>query len=259
MNFFFRRCLMVLTAGALVLFACLPRMAQEDLTSRPFQQWSKADVSRLLNDSAWAKTQEVRVRPRRQVRSVAGQVESTSTADRQAALGGAEDAKDYRFTIRLRSALPVRQAIVRLVQLDARYDQMTEAEKRTVDAQTRTLLECPECQDNYIVSVGFGSTNSPGSDLIYDWFRGQTIESLKGYIYLANDRGMRRDLSGFIAPKVPGDEAFFFFPRRDQQGRPLIADNDRKLLFRMSDANANSVTNFTLDVSRMNVHGKLEF
>ena len=205
----------------------------------------------------------MRVLPRRQLRSVAGQVNvdasSTTTADRQAALGGAEDARDYRFTIRLRSALPIRQAVVRLVQLEAKYDQMQAAQKKSLDAQTRELLECRDCRDNYIISVGFGSTNSQGIDLIYDWFKGQTKESLRGYIYLANNRGGRRELSRFLPPKVPGDEAFFFFARLDKDGKPLITKNDKRLLFRMSDANAGSVTNFSLDVSRMIIDGRVEF
>ena len=85
-----------LTAAFMTLLACPPQAAQGDFLSEPFSAWTKAEVTRLLNDSPWAKTQEVKVRPRRQVRSVAGQVESTSTADRQAALGGAEDARDRR-------------------------------------------------------------------------------------------------------------------------------------------------------------------
>jgi hypothetical protein len=248
-----------LAAVGLTLSASCVVAAQSGLPGKPFQQWSKAEVTRLLNDSAWARTQEVRVRSRRQVRSVAGQTESLSTPDRHAALGGAEEAKDFKFTIRLRSALPIRQAIVRLVQLDKKYDQMSAADKKALDKQTGELLECVECRDNYIVSVGFGSTNSAGVDLIYDWFRGQTIESLKGYIYLANDHGERRDLSGFIPPRVQGDEAFFFFKRRGRQGEVLINETAKQLLFRMSDLNANAVTNFTLDVRKMNYQGKIEF
>jgi hypothetical protein len=258
MGWLCRQSFLSLMGGTLVLLAVLPQKAQEDFLNRPFQQWTKAEVTRLLNDSAWARTQEVRVRPRRQMRSVAGQTESESV-DRHAALGGAAEARDYKFTIRLRSALPIRQAIARLVQLEAKYDELSAAEKKNVDAQTSKLLECPECRDDYVISVGFGSTNSQGADLIYEWFRGQTIESLKRYIYLANDRGERRELSGFVSPKVPGDEAFFFFARRDRQGHPLISENDKKVIFRMSEQNTNSATNFTLDVRRMNVAGRIEF
>jgi hypothetical protein len=245
---------------------CVPRLvlAQDSWRERPFSEWTKRDVTKLLNDSPWARTQTVRIATRKQMRSVAGQVSATPGSgpvptDSQAALGGADAAVDYSFTIRLRSSLPIRQAIVRLVQLDAKYDSMKPGQKKLLDEQTRELLECRECVDNYIISVGFGSTNSSGVDPIYDWFRGQSVESLKGYIYIQNDQGKQRELTGFIPPRVVGDEAFFLFTRNDMDGKPLLTPKNKNLLFRMSDANAGSVTNFRLDVSRMVVDGKLEF
>ncbi len=121
------------------------------------------------------------------------------------------------------------------------------------------LLECRECRHNYIVSVGFGSLNSENVDLVYDWFRGQTVASLKGYISLANELGQRRNLINFIPPKVPGDEAFFFFARLDEDGNPLVTSRNKKLLFRMSDKNASSITNFNMDITKMILDDKLEF
>ncbi len=237
-------------------------MAQQDVLKKPFRQWTEAEVTKILNDSPWAKTQAIRVLRRKQMRSVAGQVSEVPTAsspDGHVALGGAEDAVDYRFTLRLRSARPVREAIVRLVQLESKYDQLPPEQRKSIDEQTKQLLECNECRDNYIVSVGFGSLNSQNVDLVYDWFKGQTVASLKGYIYLANELGERRDLFNFIAPKVPGDEVFFFFARLDENGKALITSRSKKLLFRMSDKNAGSVTNFNLDVAKMILDDEPEF
>ena len=237
-------------------------MVQAEGQARPYQAWSKQQVTKLLNDSPWARTQVIRVAARKQLRSVAGQVSATPSSagdDGHAALGGAEEAINYSFTLRLRSALPIRQAIVRLVQIESNYDGMQPGQKRALNAQTKELLECKECVDNYVISVGFGSTNSQGVDLIYDWFRGQSVESLKGYIYIQNDRGERRELASFIPPRVAGDEAFFFFARLGKDGKPLITANNKRLLFRMSDAHANSITNFSLDVSRMVVDGSVAF
>jgi hypothetical protein len=246
--------------AVLALMFCLSGLAaaQENAPNGSYRQWTKADVIKLLSDSAWAKTQTQRVMRRGQVRSIAGQNEA-ATGDRTGQLSSAEDAYDYSFTMRLRSALPVRQAIVRLVQLDSNYDRMESAERKAFDAQTRDLLECKECADYYVVSVGFASSNNSVTDLIYDWFKGQTLPGIKGYIYLANTRGGRRDVARFIPPKSPGDEVFFLFPRLDEKGQPLLTPEDKKLLFRMSDAKANSVTNFTLDVSKLLVGGKVEF
>ncbi|HEX8495469.1 MAG TPA: hypothetical protein VF658_21840 [Pyrinomonadaceae bacterium] len=252
----------LLMAGAFGLASVAA--AQEKEADSDYRQWTKADVIKLLSDSPWAKTQTQRVMRRGQVRSIAGQAESDGSQggpamSRTGQLSSVEDAYDYTFTMRLRSAQPVRQAIVRLVQLDSNYDAMTKTERKAFDAQTRELLECKECADYYVVSVGFASSNNSVTDLIYQWFNGQTLPGIKGYVYLANERGGRRDLARFIPPKAPGEEVFFLFPRLDEKGQPLFTPEDKKLLFRMSDVKANSATNFSLDISRLIVNGKVEF
>ena len=253
---------LLITAGlcAATLFGCAGRaQAQEkEAESNAYRQWTKADVIKMLSDSPWARTQTQRVQRRGQVRSIAGQNED-ATGNRKGELTSAEDAYDYTFTMRLRSALPVRQAIVRLVQLESNYDRMAKAERAAFDAQTRELLECKECADYYVVSVGFASSNNSASDLIYQWFNGQTLPGIKGYVYLANEHGGRRDLARFIPPRSPGEEVFFLFPRLDERGQPLFTPADKKLIFRMSDLKANSVTNFSLDVARLTINGKVEF
>jgi hypothetical protein len=248
-----------LAAVALTLAFGLLSLAagQEKTAADAYRQWTKTDVIKLLSDSPWARTQTQRVRRRGQVRSIAGQNEDV-LGERRGELTSAEDAYEYSFTMRMRSALPVRQAIVRLVQLDNNYDRMAPAERKALDAQTKELLDCKECADYYVVSVGFASANNSVTDLIYQWFSGQTLPGIKGYVYLANERGGRRDLARFIPPKSPGEEVFFLFPRLDEKGQPLFTPEDKKLIFRMSDIKANSVTNFSLDISKMVAGGKVE-
>lgn len=254
---------------ACLSMAALPGLAgfvtaQEKAADSSYLKWTKEDVIKLLSDSPWAKTQTQRVMRRGQVRSIAGQTESDGSQGspamgRTGQLTSAEDAYDYTFTMRLRSASTVRQAIVRLVQLDSNYDGMQKAERKAFDAQTKELLECKECADYYVVSVGFASSNNSVTDLIYQWFHGQTLPGIKGYVYLANERGGRRDIARFIPPKSPGEEVFFLFPRLDEKGQPLFTPEDKKLIFRMSDIKANSVTNFSLDISKLIVNGQVEF
>jgi hypothetical protein len=233
--------------------------AQEKGSAKPFGQWSKEDVNKILTDSLWAKTQTLRIQRRGQVRSIAGQTESVDM-ERTGALGSADAPLDYKFTLRLHSALPLRQALVRKEQLKWNYDKRSAAEQKAFDAQAKQLLlDCAICADNYVVSVGFSSNNSSGNDLVYQWFGASTVPSLKGYIYLANERGERRDLIDFIPPKSPGDDVFFIFPRLDDKGQPLFTATDKKLLFRMSDNNARSITNFSLDISKLIIDGKVGF
>src|SRR5436190_2531374 len=101
--------------------------AQDEWLNKPFEQWSKADVQKLLNDSPWARTQEARLDFGSEVRRIAG-APTTSSGHQSTELGGANIAVDYRVTLRLRSALPIRQALVRLKQIEAKYDQMNAKE-----------------------------------------------------------------------------------------------------------------------------------
>lgn len=233
--------------------------AQQGMPEKPFQQWSKDEVNKILTDSLWAKTQATRIQRRGQVRSIAGQTESESLS-RKGELTSAEDPLDYRFTLRLYSALPLRQALMRQEQLKWNYDKRSAAEQKAFDAQAKQLLlDCPVCADHYVLSVGFSSTNSTGNDLIYKWFGSATLPSIKDYIYLANERGERRNLIDFIPPKASGDDVFFVFPRLNEKGQPLFTPADKKLLFRMSDNSANAVTNFSFDISKLIADGKVGF
>ena len=248
-----------LLLNAIVTLGGTAPVTAQKASDKPIQQWSKDEVNQLLTESAWAKTQAIRVQRRSQPRSIAGEMPRDVLAPKDE-LRGAADPLDYRFTLRLHSALPIRQALVRREQLKWNYDRKGVEERKAFDRQAKQLLlDCPICANYYVLSVGFSSKNSSGNDMIYKWFSATTLPSIKGYVYIANDRSERRDLVDFIPPKVSGDDVYFIFPRLDEKGQPLFIPTDKKLIFRMSDNNANSITNFTLDISRMVVSGRLEF
>lgn len=257
------RCRLAVTALVttilLRLIAAGSVTAQDVVSTKPFQEWSKDEVNKILTDSLWAKTQATRIQGRSQGRSIAGQG-ARGVLARKDDLGGAEAPLDYRFTLRLHSALTVRQALARREQLKWNYDQRSEAERKVFDRQVReVLLDCAVCVDHFVLSVGFNSENSSGNDVIYQWFGAATLPAIKGYIYIANERGERRELVAFIPPKAAGDDVFFIFPRLDEKGQPLLTATDKKLLFRMSDNNAKSITNFNFDISKLMVDGKVGF
>ena len=165
---------------------------------------------------------------------------------------------DFIFTLRLRSALPVRQALVRLKQLEA-DSKRSQKDAETFDAQIKGLLECPACAANYVVTLSSKSRNRPGADAVYATFKGGRLSDLQRFVFLANDRGERRDLVHFVAPRTPGDDAIFFFPRLDAKGAPLLTTESKQLLINLSDKQVNSVSNFRIDVSQLVMNGKVEF
>jgi len=146
---------------------------------------------------------------------------------------------DFIFTVRLRSALPVRQALARLKQLDSDSHKLNNKDAASFDTVIKGLLECPACADNYVVTLSSKSANQPGADAVYTAFKGGQLSDIQRYIFIANDRGERRQLIHFVAP--------------------LLTPESKELLINLSDKQVNSVSNFKIDVSKLVVNGKVEF
>jgi len=235
--------------------------AQEQLPSKPYTQWSRGEAERILNDSAWAAKQELRIKFDKERQSAAGSYSGVSAASAaQAATEVSSQVPvDFVFTLRLRSALPVRQALVRLRTLETDVEKMNQQQLAQFDKQTQGLLECPACTQNYVVTLSSKSRNNPGADAVFSVFKGGRLADLQRYVFIANERGERRPLIHFVPPKVPGDEATFFFPRLDDKGAPLLTADNKELLVNLSDNQPSSISNFKLDVSKLVLNGKVEF
>jgi hypothetical protein len=245
----------------IVAGACWLVYAQNDLPKKPFSEWSKKETEKILSDSPWATQREVRIKFDKETQKAAGSYSGVSGAAAAQAETevSSQPPVDFVFTVRLRSALPVRQAMVRLKNLETNIEKMSGEQRAAFEKQTKGLLECPACAANYVVTLSSKSKNSPGADAVYATFKGGRLTDLQRYIYIANERGDRRSLVFFVPPKAPGEEAVFFFPRADEKGAPLLTPANKELLINLTDNQANSITNFKLDVSKLVMNGKVEF
>lgn len=239
--------------------------SQEGRPAKAFQEWSKMEAEQLLEGSPWAPTQEVRLRYGSQARRVAGGTvpsETTGglidTTSNTAEMGGAEAPVDFQFTLRLRSALIVRQALARLKQLEPNSD-TSEKGRAALETKLKGLLECPACQQNYVLTLSAKSKERPGSDPIFTAFKGGRLADLQRYVSIANGRGERRGLIHFVPPKAPGEEAVFYFPRFNEKGAPLITTTDTVLIANFTNNDVNMNTNFRIDVSKLIVKGQVDF
>lgn len=239
--------------------------SQEGRPSKPYQEWSKKEAQQVLDESPWAPKQEVRLRFATQARRVAGGsvpsiaeggiADTTSTT---AELGAAEAPVDFQFTLRLRSALVLRQAVARLKQLEPNSD-TSEKGRTALEARIKGLLECPACQQNYVLTLSAKSKERPGADPIFTAFKGGRLADLQRYIFIANGRGERRDLIHFVPPKTPGDEAVFYFPRFNEKGEVLLLPTDSELIANFTNNDVNMNINFRIDVSKLIVNGQVDF
>ena len=252
-------------SGLLVLSLVTLVISQTDWSRKPFVEWSTAEVKQVLNQSPWVKDQEVRIMQPAQSRPVAGAPaasaagEALGAENNTATVGGAEIPLDFIFTLRLRSALPVRQALVRQKMLEANYDRMNPKDRAAFEQTNKGLLDCPACAENYVVTLSSRSRNSPGADAVFTVFKGARLAELKRYVFIANEDGQRRELVHFVAPRLPGDEAIFFFPRFDYERRPLFTPDNRWLTINFTDNQVNINTNFKIDVTQLVVNGEVLF
>ena len=179
--------------------------AQEFWARKSYKTWTKEEIIKIISDSPWA-----------QVRETEADITTGGTR--------------ANVTIRLRSALPIRQALVRLKQLEAKYDKMDQRQQAEFDERLRGTLECPACKDNYVVTMSPPISNRNLTSGVYG-LKGARLELLHGKVYLLNEQGDRRPLVYFVAPKNDMDEAVFYFPRRDDQGNELLTEKNKSLSF----------------------------
>lgn len=223
--------LKLLSACTLITFSLVvPAFGQKVWEKKPYPEWSMSEVIRVLDDSPWAQTQ-----------FEGGQA-------------------DFRVTIRLRSALTIRQALIRQRQLQLNYERFPPAEKARFDADAKLFLDCADCARYYIVTLDSPSNHPSPLRALKDL----SPEDLKPNVSLVNDRGERRELVGFIPPKGEGEEALFLFRRFDEQGKPLLTGDSKRFSFKIEPRVFEGKTpaplkKFTFDVPKLIRDGKVEF
>lgn len=189
---------------ALVLAAAAAVHAQKDWEKVPYTEWTKSQVSALLSDSAWVKTIDF-------------QQEGVNTQQL-----GMLTAPPVKSKITLRSALPIRQALMRKRQLESKYDSMKDAERSAFDTKNKALLDCPACKAYYVVTVESRGLAMENKNYVAD---------RKDRVYLSNDTGDKRVLAEFAVLSQNESELVFYFPRANDKGEPLVTTTTKKLTF----------------------------
>ncbi|HVQ39311.1 MAG TPA: hypothetical protein VMS31_17360 [Pyrinomonadaceae bacterium] len=215
----------------LAFFLCsltLSVLAQKP--DKPFQKWSKDESIKLLGHSPWAQTYQSQEGIAAASRDQAGREQADFGRQRSTAPGTAGSARTSTpipVVVRLHSALPVRQALVRLRQLSANYDKMSENERGDFDKSTEGFLKCSICQSHYVVTLT-RFVDSSGQTIEEGVFQRMTLDQLKGNVWLLNDKGEKRELVQFNPPKGVTDMAVLYFARQDEKGKPFLTPESKK-------------------------------
>jgi hypothetical protein len=116
---------------------------QKAAQRKSFEQWKLREVMGILSDSPWAQTAF------------------------DSKVNYEQPGSTYVVGVRLYSALPVRQALVRRMQLTIPYDELSSEQRPNYSAEVEGLLMCPLCSTYYIVTLGSSRPNplQPGCTL----------------------------------------------------------------------------------------------
>lgn len=228
-------CFVLLAALVSQTFSGAVARAQQSWEKTPYQSWSAADVKAVLEASPWSHVIE------------------QDTAIAPTVFGSGTPKMSEKMVVLLRSALPVRQALLRERQLAHKYDGMNAAERAAFDAKNKTLLDCPACAKYYVISI----------KCHHACYSGSFVEGYKKSFYLVNDKGERRELAG--ASQLPDgqDGAVFFFQRLDDKGEPLLKNGSKEVTFHFTIRammNLDTVSQkYKFDVTKMVRGGEVMF
>ena len=228
-------------------------VAQSVWPKKPYTEWTRDDVTRILFNSQWTQNsvqsgQPTRYRP---------------------------DSPDYPpgtsffVQVRLYSALPVRQAIVRRMQLTIPYEKLNAAQRSSFDAEVDGLLKCSVCQEHYVVTLSSATKDrldliSRGGNVMLDIvevLKRVPKDELPRHVSLLNDKGERRNATRVVFTEKR--EIVLLFRRADDHGNPLITVTDKKFFvefdaYRSKKAEG-ALKKFTFNVSDLVHDGEVVF
>jgi hypothetical protein len=212
-----------------------------DACQPPYSRWNKEYVAKMLSDSGWSK-RHVMGRVHSQAeglsRSRGGQdpglgrntnVTGNDTdrgMDRGPGITGEKELLDS-YTVRLFSALPIRQAFIRQFQIATDYEHLPAEDKTRLDGQFEQALKM-DVSEKIMITVSFASNNRELEREVTRQLVQATGDSLHQKATLITDGHGRIALTGYLPPGRDGAGAKLIFPRMIE-GKPTVAPTDKEI------------------------------
>ncbi len=210
----------------------------QDADKKDFSKWSEKEAQKVLSNSAWSKrmtlTEQVTDTYRGDPNARAAMGSPKETVDGPRGYGMARDSgvagdKElyHAYVARLYSALPVRQAYVRLLQIKNGYDRMSAEQKRSFDEKNAAILNA-DMSDKIVVTVEFTSNDRNLNIEVAQRLRQLTKDLLQQSAFLITDRVGRVALVDYIPSTGDDLGVKLVFPRA-RNGEPVVRPGDREI------------------------------
>ncbi|NWG12857.1 MAG: hypothetical protein HXY20_04890 [Acidobacteria bacterium] len=219
---------------------CAAFLLAKDFWEQPFDKWSRNDVLKMLNDSPWAASQ-----------TFTGVIGTKDAGDR------GEKEKYHKFTVRFFSALPVREAYVRMYRLINKYDEMNADQRRQFDSRFNRPLTL-DFSDRVVVALEYATNDPDVSRELKAFLDSARTDTLKQSVYLITKANGRVELREYFTPSPDGSGAKFIFPRLID-GKTVVALDDKDLHFDMWMPVVNERLYIDFKPAKMIYRGQLAF
>ncbi|MGH9769375.1 MAG: hypothetical protein ACREAB_18275, partial [Blastocatellia bacterium] len=131
------------------------------------------------------------------------------------------------YKVQLRSAPPVRQAIVRQQMIAEKYDQMSPEKKQEFDERAGKFLTA-DFNEMVMVHVSYNASVQVYDRDLARYWHSQTTETLKNTTFLIASDGEQIQPMQYTASTGAGREFQLIFPRTIN-GQPLIGPKDKSI------------------------------
>lgn len=220
-----------------------PAVAQKKL--KPWHEWSKTEADKVLNDSPWAHPQ------------VDMELTDPNRLNRSRVVGiGNEDTRSrlneerVAYYIRIYSARPIRQAFIRLLQL-----QQTNIDPETLARMNAFAEKQPG--DSIVLAVNVDGPDTKPIEKVMQLLRTASTGTLRSDSYLERSDGKRVYLSEYVPPGRDGVGARFIFPRQ-LDGQPFLTSKFATVRF-ISDLGSSIKFDMIFKVKEMILDGEVEY
>ena len=205
--------------------------------AKPWSEWSKDEVDKVLDKSAWG-----------HVLTNTDTSEMTVTFGQASPIDGAKNqALSWSYRIRFFSAKPIREAFARKVML---------ANPGLKPQQLERFIS-GDYSESIVIAVTFESSDRRYLAAREEAFKLGTTEQLRNKVYLELKDGRRVELAEYAPPSDDGTGAKFVFPRLIE-GKPFVADEKDVIRFQADFPNGVSF-GYRFKVADMVYDGKLEY
>jgi hypothetical protein len=237
------------TIFALLLgFALLSTsLAQKD--KKPWTEWSRKEAENILNKSPWSQMQTDTDTDEMFFRPTHSSSRAPNAAER-AVEGATNQSTNVSYGIRFFSARPVRQAFMRMIQL----------QKKDLEAEVlermKNFAEVP-ATDSIIIAVTVEGTDKRSLGHVMQVINSAVTGTLKNTTYLERSDGKRLFLQEYVPPGRDGFGARFIFPRTVDQA-PFLGTEFSEVRF-VSEFDPPVKLNKRFKLADMLLDGKLEY